>query len=192
MALVDCQMKGCESRLHHVCQGEYVAMHEIKLGVSERKIFHDCVDEIWMGGKPKKFKKVQNSTVYRTDESEEDEEEVEGTVHFDGGDEVNIVHFVYPRGTVSVSSLGYFLSFGYSYKPPHTSLPLSLGARHIQEYLKKKRGIKRKYIKPQQEKARHEERMKRVKVIVRAKLVVGYWELIPMESGAEFSALQDT
>ena len=33
----------------------------------------------------------------------EDEEEVEGTVHFDGGDEVNIVPFVYPRGTVSVS-----------------------------------------------------------------------------------------
>ena len=33
--------------------------------------------------------------------------------------------------------------------------------------------------------------MKRVKVIVRAKLVFGYWELIPMESGAEFSAPQD-
>ena len=47
-------------------------------------------------------------------------------------------------------------------------------------------------MKPQQDKARHEERMKRVKVIVRAKLVVGYWELIPMESGAEFLAPQDT
>ena len=34
--------------------------------------------------------------------------------------------------------------------------------------------------------------MERGKVIVRAKLVVGYWELIPMESGAEFSAPQDT
>ena len=33
--------------------------------------------------------------------------------------------------------------------------------------------------------------MKQSKVIVRAKLVVGYWELIPMESGAKFLALQD-
>ena len=73
-----------------------------------------------------------------------------------GGDEVSIVPFVYPRGTVSVSSLGYFLSVGSSSKPSHTSLPLSLGARHIQEYFKKKRGRKRKSIKPQQEKARHD------------------------------------
>ena len=34
--------------------------------------------------------------------------------------------------------------------------------------------------------------MKRVNVIVRAKLVVGYWELIPMESWGEFSAPHDT
>ena len=34
--------------------------------------------------------------------------------------------------------------------------------------------------------------MKRVKVIVQAKLAVEYWELIPMESGAELSALRDT
>ena len=81
--------------------------------------------------------------------------------------------FVYPRGTVSVSSLGSFLYVGSSYKPSHPSLPISLIARHIQEYFKKKRR-KRKFIKPYQEKARHEERMKRVKVIVQAKLVVGY------------------
>ena len=61
-------------------------------------------------------------------------------MHFDGGDEVNIVPFVYPRGTVSVSSLGSFSSVGSSYKPSHPSLPLYLGARHIQEYFKKKRG----------------------------------------------------
>ena len=29
-------------------------------------------------------------------------------------------------------------------------------------------------------------------MIVRAKLVVGYWELIPMESGAELLSPQDT
>ena len=34
--------------------------------------------------------------------------------------------------------------------------------------------------------------MKQYKVIVLVKLVVGYWDLIPMESGAELSALQDT
>ena len=101
-------------------------------------------------------------------------------MHFDGGDKVNKVTFVYPRGTVSVSSLGYFSSVRSSSKPSHHSSLLSLGARHIQEYFKKKMGRKRKFIKPQQEKARHEERMKRDKVVVRAKLVVGYWELIPM------------
>ena len=45
---------------------------------------------------------MQHITVYRTDELEEDKEEVEVTVDFDGGDEVNYVPFVYPRGTVSV------------------------------------------------------------------------------------------
>ena len=96
-------------------------------------------------------------------------------MHFDGDDEVNIVPFVYPRGTISVSSLGSFSSVGSSYKPFHPSLPLSLGARHIQEYFKQKGGRKRKFIKPQQEKARHGERMKRDKVVVRETLVVGYW-----------------
>ena len=67
--------------------------------------------------------------------------------------------FVYPRGTVSVSSLGYFSSVGSFYRPSHPYLPLSLGARHIQEYFKKKRGRKRKFIKPQQQKARNEEQM---------------------------------
>ena len=80
VALVDCQMKGCESCLRHVCQGGYVAMHEINLDRAELKICRDCVDELWMGGKPEKLKKVQHSTVYRTDELEEDEEEVEGGV----------------------------------------------------------------------------------------------------------------
>ena len=34
--------------------------------------------------------------------------------------------------------------------------------------------------------------MKQVKVIVLEKLVVGYWELIPIESGAELLAPKDT
>ena len=73
-ALVDCQMQGCESRLHHVCQGEYVAMHDINIYGAGLNICQDCVDELWMGGKPEKLNKVQHSTVYRTYELEEDEE----------------------------------------------------------------------------------------------------------------------
>ena len=125
VVLVDCQMKGCELRLYHICQGGYVAMHVIDLDGAERNICHNFVDELWMGGKPKKLKMVQHSTVYRTDESEKDKKEVEETVYFNGGDEVNIVPFVYPRGTASVSSLGCFSSVGYYYKPSHPSLPLS-------------------------------------------------------------------
>ena len=108
VALVYCQMKGCELRLHHICQGGYVDMHEIKLDRAEQKIWRKCIDDLRMGGKPEKSKIVQHITVYRTDKLRDDEEEVEGTVDFDGDDEVNIVPFVYPRGTVSVSSLGFF------------------------------------------------------------------------------------
>ena len=78
-------------------------IHEIKLDRAKRKIFRECIDNLRMGGKPEKSKMVQHSTVYRMYELEEDEEEVEGTVNFDGSDEVNYVPFVYPRGTVSVS-----------------------------------------------------------------------------------------
>ena len=74
VALADCQMMECESRLHHLCQGEYVAMHEINLDGAELKICRDCVDKLWMGGKPEKLKKMQHSTVYRTGESEEEKE----------------------------------------------------------------------------------------------------------------------
>ena len=35
MALVDFQMEGCASRLHHVCHGEYMDMHEIDLDGAE-------------------------------------------------------------------------------------------------------------------------------------------------------------
>ena len=94
---------------------------------------------------------MQDSTVYRMEELEEDEEEVEGTVYFDGVDEVNYVPFVYPRGTVSVSSLGSFSSVGSSSKPSNPYLPLSHRAHNIQEYFKRKRGRKRKFINPAEE-----------------------------------------
>ena len=100
-------------------------MHEIELDRSEQKTCRKCIDDLWMGGKPEKLKMMQHSTVYRMEKLEEDEEEVEGTVDFDGSDEVNYVPFVYPRGTVSVSSLGSFSYVGSSSKPSHPSLPLS-------------------------------------------------------------------
>ena len=74
VALVDIYIEGCASRLQHIYQGEYVAMNEINLVGAERNIYHNCVDKFWMGGKTEKLKKVQHSTVYRMDESEEDEE----------------------------------------------------------------------------------------------------------------------
>ena len=53
-----------------------MAMHEINIDGAQRKICRNCVDELWMGGKPDNLKKVGHITVYRTDESEEETEEV--------------------------------------------------------------------------------------------------------------------
>ena len=46
MENVDFKLEGCESRLHQVYNGEYVAMYEINIDGSERKIFCNCVDEL--------------------------------------------------------------------------------------------------------------------------------------------------
>ena len=69
---------------------------------------------------------------------------------WDGGEEFSIVPVVYPRGTVSVSSLGSFSAVIYSSKPSHHFFTFYIRAYHIQEYLNKKRGRKRKCINPQQ------------------------------------------
>ena len=119
-------------------------MHEINLDGSERKICRECIYDLHIGGQPKKPKMMQHSTVYRTDKLEEDEEEIEGTVDFDGGDEVNYVLFVYPRGTVSVSSLGSFLSLCSSSKPSHSSLPLFLGSTQHSRVFQEEDGDKTK------------------------------------------------
>ena len=44
-----------------------MAMNEINLDVGERKIFRDCVDEIWGRGKSETLKKVRDRTLYGTD-----------------------------------------------------------------------------------------------------------------------------
>ena len=78
MENVDFKLEGCASRLHKVYNGEYVTMYEINIDGSERKIFRDCVDELRIEVKPDKLKKVGHSTVYRTYESEEEEESLGG------------------------------------------------------------------------------------------------------------------
>ena len=50
VALVDCQVEGLPSRLHHVCQGEYGILYDIYFEGRERKICRDCVDKIGGGG----------------------------------------------------------------------------------------------------------------------------------------------
>ena len=60
-----------------------------------------------------------------TVELEEDKEELDAKFVGVGGDEVSIMPVIYPCGVVSVSSLGYFSSVGYSSKPSHLSLSLS-------------------------------------------------------------------
>ena len=49
----------------------------------------------------------------------------------DGGEEVSIVPIVYHCRSISVSSIGYFLSVGSSSKPSYPYFLLSLGARYI-------------------------------------------------------------
>ena len=124
---------------------------------------------------------------------EEDEEEVEGAVLGYGCDDVSVMYVFSHHVTVSVLPISYIL-FGCSY--PRTfflpCLSLSLKARHIQECFKKKRGRKQKLIKPQQEKSRHEDRRKKISIIVLANLVIGFCALIPLEAGADGSEEQDT
>ena len=97
------------------------------------------------------------------------------------GDVASFMPVVYPHGTVSVSSLSSFSYAGSSYKPACLSITLSLVVHLIQDYFKKERGRKRKYITPQEEKSRREQKMKKMRVTIRANLVIGYWGLVPMK-----------
>ena len=85
-ALVDYQVEGCSLRLHHVCRGEYVLLNHIGFDGAERDIFRYCVDKLQERDKSETLKKVGYSTMYGTDESENEEEEVDGTVLGGGGD----------------------------------------------------------------------------------------------------------
>ena len=65
-----------------------------------------------------------------------------------GDVDASIVPVIYPCGTVSLSSLGYFSSVGSSPKSSHPSFPVSLVSFHIQEYFNNYRERKIKFIKP--------------------------------------------
>ena len=43
-------------------------MYDIYLDIAERNICRGCVDNLWMGGKPDKLKKVGHRTVCSTGE----------------------------------------------------------------------------------------------------------------------------
>ena len=81
-------------------------------------------------------------------------------------DEFGIIHFVYLCGLVSVSSLGPCFYVNSSSKNSHSSLPISLGALHIQEYFKNKRARKIRFIKILRDKASHEDQRKKMRVLV--------------------------
>ena len=72
-----------------------MVLNDIDFDIRERKICWDCVDEIWGQVKSETLQKVGNRTMYGADESEDDDEEVKGTVIGGGSDEVNIMPVVY-------------------------------------------------------------------------------------------------
>ena len=61
---------------------------------AEQKICRDCLDKIRGWGKSEILNKVGYFTVYVTDESEKDKEELEGTLLGGGGDDVSIMPVV--------------------------------------------------------------------------------------------------
>ena len=92
------------------------------------------------------MKKVGDITLAETIGLEADAEEVEGTEPGGGVDKVSIISVVSLRGPFGILSLGSFLSVGSSSKPSHSSLPSSLGARHINKFFKKRKGSKKNLL----------------------------------------------
>ena len=68
VALVDCNMEDCSSRLRHIFQGEYVVLNDIDFDGAGREIYHDCVDKLRGREKSETLKKVGESTVYDIEE----------------------------------------------------------------------------------------------------------------------------
>ena len=61
-----------------------------------------------------------------------------------GGEDVSIVHVVYPRGTVIISSLGSLLYVGSSSKPSNTYFTISLLEHATLKSISRRRGRRNK------------------------------------------------
>ena len=148
---------------------------------SGEEYFCDYVDELQVGGKPENLKKVGHSTVYNR--------QIREWRRRSGGASDWGWRWRVQYSDCCISSKGRLVShhlviFCLLVLLLNLIILLFLSLSYhatFKSILKKKRGRKGKFIKPQKEKARHEDRIKRSKMIVWAKLVVGYWEFIPME-----------
>ena len=105
-----------------------------------------------------------------------------------GSDEVSIMSIFYPCVSVNVSSLGYYLSVGSYSKTFHYYFPPPIWAWNIQDYFKKKIWRKQKFIYPNKDKGRREERRKKTRLTEQNKLIFGFWESIYLDSRADNSS----
>ena len=74
VALIDCKVEVCPLHLYQICQGEYVVLNDIDFDEADRKICHNCINELRGGGKSEKLNKVGDSTMYGMEKTDEDEE----------------------------------------------------------------------------------------------------------------------
>ena len=65
VVLVDFHMEHWPSRLHPVCQGEYVVLNDIDFDGADRKVCCACVDKLHVEDKSETLKKVGYITLYR-------------------------------------------------------------------------------------------------------------------------------
>ena len=121
-------------------------LYDIYFEGGERKICRNCVDKLGGGGKVREIEEGGRQHCVRYSLIIGGRRRSGGEIIGGGSDEFIIIPVVYPRGTVIVSSIGYFSSVGSSSKTSRPSLPLYIGARHIQDYFKNKRWRKKKLL----------------------------------------------
>ena len=112
--------------------------------------FCNCVDKIWGGGgESEKSNKLGDITVAKIIELDYYGEEVEGAVLGYGCDQVIIMSVFLPVSQLASCQLVIFFLLVLLLNLLILPLPISLGARHIQEYFKNKRERKQKFINTQ-------------------------------------------
>ena len=63
VALVDCQVEVCPSRLHHICQGEYVVLNHIAFDGAERSGAEDLLRLCWIATGPGRARDIEEGGV---------------------------------------------------------------------------------------------------------------------------------